>query len=289
MAEKRTTRKIIEITEKAVKEFAKGVAVTQRSILRKVNGLIRQLELQGEAIKPNQANVRLLRKIKAELSSLVVNSAYKNRVEKFTRNFDRIKSETDKFYNNNPGFNPNKPLYKEIISSNIALTKTSLLQSGIEQNVINPMLKILEQGITSGMEIGEMEETLRTVIVGDSKRLGGLERYVSQITRDSLNQFSANYNTSISATTGLEWYYYSGSIIDDTRDYCRERAGKYFHKKEVEDVPSQWSGRIPGTNSSTVFTYRGGYNCRHLYLPVLIDVVPKDVIERNIASGNYSN
>lgn len=288
MAEKQTSRNIINITEEAVKKFINGVYTTQNGILRRINGLLRQLELSGDQIKPNQANIRLLNKIRAAISSIVVNASYKRRVDDFTKNFTRIKSETDKLYKKtNSSFNPNKPLYKDILRSNIALTQTSLLETGINQNVVNPMLRIIEQGITSGMQIGEMEETLRTVIVGDSKRLGGLERYVTQITRDALNQYSRNYNQSISATLDMHWYYYSGSIIEDTRSYCRERAGKYFHKKEVEDVPSQWSGRIPGTNSSTIFTFAGGYNCRHLWLPVLIDVVPKSVIDRNILNGNY--
>lgn len=289
MAEKRTSRNIIRITEEAVKKFLDGVSTTQRGILRRINGTLRNLELTKEgAIKPNTANIRLLRTIRADLSNIVVDNAYKKRVNTYLGNFDKIKKETDLLYASTAGFNPNRQVFKEILRSSVDLTKNSLLEAGINQNVINPVIDILNQGITSGSQIAEMEETLRTAIVGDSSRLGNLERYTSQITRDALNQYSSNYNESISGDLNMEWYFYSGTIIEDSRDYCIERAGKYFHKKEVEDVPSQWAGRIPGTNSSTIFTYRGGYNCRHLYLPVLINVVPKSVIQRNIANGNYT-
>ena len=132
-----------------------------------------------------------------------------------------------------------------------------------------------------------MENDLRLHILGDNKRLGGLERYTSQITRDALNQFSRNYNQAISVDLGMQWYYYSGTVIEDTRSYCQQRAGKYFHKNEVEQVPAEWSGRISGTNSSNIFINAGGFNCRHLWMPVLINVVPDSVVQRNIANGNY--
>ena len=286
MAEKSTSRNIIRITEEAVKKFLSGVATTQKGILRRVNGLLRNLETSGQNINPNQANIRELRKIRVELPSLVVDNAYKKRVDQYLRNFDKIRNETNALYG--ASINPNSQVLKEVFNSSINLTRNSLLEAGINQNVINPMIDILNNGITTGSNIDEMEETLRTLIVGDQQRLGGLERYTTQISRDALNQFSGNYNQAISANLNMEWYFYSGTIIEDSRSYCIERAGKYFHKKEVEEVPQQWSGRIPGTNSANIFTNRGGYNCRHIYLPVLIDVVPRDVIERNIRNGNYS-
>lgn len=288
MAEKQTSRSVIKITEEAVKKLLSGVVTTQKGILRRVNGLIRNLDIRNDLILPNQNNIRELRKIRADLPNLVVNPAYQSRVETYLNNFNKIKSENDKFYLSTlPGFNPGKQVYKEVLNSSISLTRNSLTESGINQFVINPMIEILNNGITTGADVFEMEETLRTLVVGDSTRLGGLERYVTQISRDALNQFSSNYTQSISANTGMQWYFYSGTIIDDSRSYCIQRAGKYFHKKEVENVPQQWDGRIPGTNAGNIYTNRGGYNCRHLYMPVLIDVVPKDVIDRNIANGNY--
>ena len=289
MAEKQTSRNIIRITEDAVKKFLAGVATTQKGILRRVNGTLRQLELKAGAILPNQFNIRLKRELEADLPSLVVDNAYKARVDTYLRNFDKIKRESDSLFKATlAGFNSNKQVYKEILNDALSLTRKSLLETGINSNVIDPIINIVNSGITSGAQISDMEETLRTQIIGDQNRLGGLERYSSQITRDALNQYSANYNESVSGTENMEWYFYSGTIIEDSRSYCIARAGKYFHKKEVEKVPQQWDGRIPGTNSSNIFINRGGFNCRHLYLPVLINVVPKDVIERNIRNGNFS-
>ena len=176
MAEKATTRDIVKITESAVKKLLEGVAISQKGTLRRINGLLRQLEIKNGNIIPNQENIRLLRMIRPELKSIVVDNAYKKRVDTYLGNFDRIKSETDKLFNSTlAGFNPNKQVFKEVINSSISLTKTSLLETGIDQNVIGPVIDILNNGITTGANISEMEETLRTVIIGDSQRLGGLE------------------------------------------------------------------------------------------------------------------
>ena len=48
-----------------------------------------------------------------------------------------------------------------------------------------------------------------------------------------------------------------------------------------------WDGQIDGTTESTIFTFRGGWNCRHQIIAVSISQVPKSVIDRNIANGNY--
>ena len=62
--------------------------------------------------------------------------------------------------------------------------------------------------------------------------------------------------------------------------------GRYFHKKEVEDTASRdWAGKIPGTNSSSIFINRGGYNCGHQWLAVDTISVPKSVIQRAESKG----
>jgi hypothetical protein len=73
-----------------------------------------------------------------------------------------------------------------------------------------------------------------------------------------------------------------------------ERVDKYFHVTEIEywgETPSLWNtcktklhkggGMIAGTNKTTIFTYRGGWQCNHQIIPVSEKIVPKDVIKRN--------
>ena len=289
MSEKSVSKQIIRTTEDAVTKFNEGTAATETTILNSVKRKIRALEIDAQGnIKPTTANIKLIRTLREDINKIVVNKAYLNKVDKYLNAFGKVKGITDGFFKGvSSKFNPNKLIFKEILNSSIEATKNSLTSAGINQNVIKPITDLVTKSVTSGALIEDLEADLTLTVKGNKERLGGLERYVTQITRDAANQYSRNYNEAISANLGMEWYYYSGSIIQDSRSYCVQRAGKYFHKLEVQDVPSQWDGRITGTNSSSIFINAGGYNCRHIWMPVLINVVPKNVIERNIASGNY--
>lgn len=271
-----TANKIESLVIGVSDKFIEGVEKTQNAVLSKINAYIRQLELtKAGAIKPNTANIKLLRTIRFELNDIIVNPAYRKKLDTYLKGFDDLKVINDRYFAVLSGsFVPTKFLYNEILNSSIAITQNSLLEAGISENVIKPINDILTQNITSGSLVSDMEETLRTYIIGDDKRLGRLQRYTTQITRDALNQYSANYTQAITNDLGLRWFYYSAGIKQNTRSYCRARAGKYFTIDEVKDVPQNWSGRIPGTNSGNILTYRGGYGCIHSYIPVLEGAVP---------------
>lgn len=288
MSAGQTASDIIHMTETASTTFSSSAKTTERGIIMRINRYIRLLELdQLGSIRPTRANFMIIRSLRDEINNIVVNKAYLERLGAYLRTFSEVKGVTDNLFEGFSGFKSTKLVFEEALRLSVDSTRKSLTTSGINQFVIDPIMDIVNKSITSGARLVDMEEDLRTHILGDNKRLGSLERYTSQITRDALNQYSANYSEAISMDLGLEWYFYSGGVIDDTRDYCKKRNGKYFHKKEVEDVPADWSGRIPGTNASTIFIYRGGYSCRHIYLGVDIESVPRSVIRRNISNGNY--
>lgn len=58
---------------------------------------------------------------------------------------------------------------------------------------------------------------------------------------------------------------YAGSLIKDSRDFCSNRVGKIYTREEIDswrDV--KWQGKKAGDP----FVVRGGWNCRHRWLPV---------------------
>ena len=287
-----TAEKIATISDAAATKFTNGTAKTERSIYNKILAILKDLDLSADGtIKTSQANVKVLRKVRANMLSIILTPEYKKSVDNYLGTFEDIKGVNDAYFKSlGTSFNANKIIYEEILSQTVNQTKKSLLDAGINQFVIDPVDKLLTQNVTSGGLFADMVETMRVTILGDPERLGGLQRYASQITRDSLNQYARNYQQSVTSDIGFEWFFYSGQLVSDSRSYCVEREGKYFHKNEVMDSASgQWSGRIPGTNSSTIFTYAGGYNCGHSYLPVTIGQVPQSAIDRNIANGNYNS
>ena len=98
-----------------------------------------------------------------------------------------------------------------------------------------------------------------------SDRLGNnLRRYASLYAVDSLNQFSSTLTITTANEQGIDRFEYYGDLILDSRDFCREHIDKIYTRAESEKIwKGEWAGKAPGDP----FIVRGGYNCRHQWLP----------------------
>src|SRR5690606_31346206 len=138
----------------------------------------------------------------------------------------------------------------------------------------------------TGASYNDLLRQVREYILGSDTLDPTLTRHAKQITTDTLFNYNRALQEAVSQNTGLDFYYYSGSIMDDSRQFCVDRAGKYYHKREIEGWASlNWAGRRRGTNSSNIFIYAGGYGCLHKPIAVSRAVVPEDVLARARAKG----
>lgn len=271
--------------------FLEGVTTRQNGMWRLILGTIKKLETDAAGnILSNTANLKLLRTLRGDIKNIVLTKTYKAEVATYLKSFSELKAINDTYYQAiaSGTYTANKFVYNEVLNYTAEATANSLLDAGIMENVVKPIETVLTQNITTGGTFTDLTEVLQREVLGDPQTAGKLSRYTKQITTDALNQFNANYNQTVSQDLSLEFYYYSGAVKETTRPYCRERAGNYYHKREVEEsAAEQWPGKIPGTNASNILTYRGGYNCGHQWLAVDALAVPKSVRERAINKGYY--
>lgn len=178
----------------------------------------------------------------------------------------------------------------------------NLLESGVDAAFFNELVEILKLGVIQGSDFSDLADELNLYINGDNTRLGTLDRYIRQITTDSVNQFNRSYIHTLDEAAGNEFFVYSGSTIKDSRAFCVDRSELIFHQLEIEAWPEHvttgiddptateknWQGRMPGTNKSTIFEKAGGWQCRHIIVGVQAELVPSDVLERNIKNGNFT-
>jgi len=129
--------------------------------------------------------------------------------------------------------------------------------------------------------VNDLKNQLKLNILGNENVSGKALSYVTQQANDLMFQYSANYQKIISDDLDFDLFLYQGAKQTTSRCFCIERAGKKFTKKEIEkwgETPSLWTscktkkykggGMIPTTNKESIFIYRGGYNCKHLILPI---------------------
>jgi hypothetical protein len=95
---------------------------------------------------------------------------------------------------------------------------------------------------------------------------------------------------------GLEWYLFTGGVMDDTLPFCNSKNGKLFHYLEIMAWANEsWEGKNPRTTENTIFRHVGGFcnagaiktKCHHQLMAVSEFIVPKEDLLRAIELGYY--
>ena len=132
------------------------------------------------------------------------------------------------------------------------------------------------QNAIAGRPFEEMVKDIRGLITGDEDRRGrSMSGYASQIAHDSVMQFDGQFTVYKANEAGINKFKYTGTEVRDTRPFCvrelrRSRGGKTYTKEEVQSLHNSRSGEYAkGKAEGDPFIVRGGYRCRHTWLPVV--------------------
>jgi hypothetical protein len=221
--------------------------------------------------KNRAKSLRELMKLKVDIADVIAsNPLYQSEVAAVIEKFATLQTLSNEYMGLIiDDFIPKKELYKAILEVNIQTTTDALIGGGIRDNFKNAIQEVLKENITGKSSRVQLNKTLRKFIEGTPEEKPFLERYIRQTTNDAVMAFNREYIQTISDDLDLQHYFYSGTIIDETRPFCKSRTGKYFTKEEVQKwADLSWQGKMSGTNKNTIFTYAGGYNCRHTIWPV---------------------
>jgi len=283
--------KLAEQTDSLVLDANKDVKGLEKRLFNSLTQYVAGFDKDKSGrIKPNRANIKKLTTLNKFLNDSIVDEKYLKQVNGFLSSLNEAQSTIAEYFKESEvGFENDKAFNELVDNVLVDPIRNTLTQEGLSQSVSTQIKKAVTGAVVGGYSPDQLLEELSLLIVGDDKKGGALSRHVGQVTTDAANQYVATYFEVISGDLGLEFYLYEGSKKDSTRHFCTERFGQYFHKKEIESWASlNWGGKIPSTNSSNIFVYRGGYNCRHQIIPVSTAIVPKEVLKRAADKGYYS-
>lgn len=222
--------------------------------------------------KDRAKNLREMMRMKSELATTIVeNSAYQEQVAALLAGFRELQGLSDTYLGlilDSPI--RRKELYNAILETNISITKDALLGGGIRDNFGNAIQEVLKTNISGVTSRKELRKVLQQFIEGTAQERPFLERYIKQTTNDAVMTFNREYIQTVSGDLNLKHYRYQGTIIEDSRPFCKARSGKVYTKQQVEKWADlgKWDGRMSGTTKTTIFSYCGGYNCRHTLFPI---------------------
>jgi len=150
-------------------------------------------------------------------------------------------------------------------------------------NVVKEIERQIIKNVTLGVPIKELKSELSSSIKRSKTQGGILERYATQVTTDSVYQFTGLINKKINDYTGSNAIRYIGSIIENSRPQCIrwvidgkglilrfDKEGYYNLDDEVKWAKKNGKGYgKEGTKTYLNLTpenfeqIRGGYGCLH--------------------------
>lgn len=250
----------------------------------------RNLELDNDGfIKQTTENRRTLNKANEVFNESIQNSGYERALERHLAVVGKINAVNSTYFGAiSDTFAANKNFIKGLQAELIGNLNTFILGDGLTANVAIPLNQILNQNINTGGSFSGFLEQVRTFVKGTDEIQGNLLSYSRGYVSDALFNYSRSYQQSVVADLKLEFYLYSGGLIDKSREFCQARNGHYFHHNEIEAwADLDWKGKNKLTTESSIFILAGGYSCRHSIIPVDVLIVPRETIDRNIQNGNY--
>lgn len=266
--------------------MVKSAEKASKEAVKELTRLLNQLELEDGKIALTEKNLALIEKIAIKIQDSVFESGYLDAIKDFASGIKEQAGLTNDYFVKVFGDEfQQEEIYKKLIQETQRKAVEALASDAVQAQFITPLKQQLSAAITTGSTFAETVKQLTNFIEGNKEVEGRLIRYVKQVAYDGFAVADRSYTHAVADRIGAEWYRYTGGTIKDSRPFCVERNGKYFHKKEIEKWASlEWAGKNNSSDKATIFAFAGGWNCRHSIMPVSENSVPKEVLERNKAN-----
>jgi len=283
-------------------EYLTEVERAQKRLFPQIVEILRQLAVDSSGnIILNSSNLALAANVKELMQQILADSEYISAVRSYAAGMnEQVNVSNELFAKAFDGFKPaaNAQALFRLTQANAV----DLMVNAIgNQRFADVVRENIETAISSNAGFTETVRQLQTIVTGDEEVDGKLLQYNKQIAHDTFAIADRNYTSAVSEELEAEWFFYSGSEIETSRPFCSERHNKYYYYKEIElwgdgvktpplklpDSSGSWDGQIPGTNSKTIYSYAGGYNCRHSIIPVSVRRVPEAKVREAISKYGF--
>jgi hypothetical protein len=289
-AKERLIKKIAQSMDDAPDAFFKGVKKAQREAFAQIVSEIATLATDDAGnLLVSQGNFNKIQALVQKMKAAYMNKDYSKAIRDFVGSIDATAEDTGKLM----GIITKEAFVQSAtagaILSNAKTTVFDLLANAAVNDSVESFKQILNTSISTGENFQQVIRNIRNNIEGTPEFAGRMERYAKQNAYDFYSISNAQYIRQVSEDYGFEFYEYIGVDVKSTRSFCKSRNNKIYHKREIQEWASlDWDGKNRGTDASTIFAYRGGYNCGHQIIPVATEDVPEDVLNRAIAAGFYT-
>lgn len=278
-------------------KFQTAFEKQQKAILDEIAILTNELDIKAGQILINKNNLKIISQIDTQLKEVFLNDDYLKSVKQFASEFDKQAIINSELITKGVGEIVDVAVSKAYVSLAKKSAVNALIGAPMDTEFIKPIQGLLENAVVNGASLKETLQGVRDFVEGDAKNKSKLATYAKQVTNDAFAISDRSYTSIVSDYLDAEWFYYAGGEVDATRCFCLNRVGNYYHYLEVESWGNGenlgecnigggvWAGQIAGTNSKTIYSFLGGWNCLHSIMPVSISIVPESAIDEARSKG----
>jgi hypothetical protein len=184
----------------------------------------------------------------------LVDAEYLSQIDSILRDYPNVAADAQSMLKTYGKFTEIDP---KIITQLQTLEFQGFADIGAEYT--DAIAKEVYQNTLTGRSFADSVNTIKQVAGGE------MARYAKQQVHDSLMQFDAAINVSIGKEAGAKKWKYVGSLIETSRQFCKDHEGEVMDDEKIEQLwGTSWAGKAAGDP----FIVRGGYNCGHRFRPV---------------------
>ena len=281
--EERILNVLVKLEEDVVKEVTRatgGKLVSQRLAIQlqpAIRNLVETIFLdEADAIINDEYN-KIAKEVLDTFDEMPIPQKFKNLTEVDLATLNALKTQSfsgfediaerflkvinDEVYQSTIAGRPFEDMVSNIRSHINGVYK----QSNIAE--INELVDFINENKFDNAKKAQIEEAVRKLHTQyASDRAGNnLRRYAGQIAHDSVMQFHGQFTVAKAKDAGLTHFRYTGTLVRDSRPFCRDMVNKTLTEKEIRDTWNNqgWQGKSTGDP----FIVRGGYRCRHTWIP----------------------
>jgi hypothetical protein len=289
----------IALFESVPEKLATAAQKTQSEIWRKIRPILEDMDVTAAGnIEQTEGNIRRIALISDELKKVLAGSEYREAVRAFLSSIDegvQLTNEIARTFES--AFEPTE-VQKQLLQLSKQNAINTFFGTGLDARFTQPFLEQLTTNIAARAPLREAVNALEGLVTGTEANDGRLLANIKTTATTAQAVADRSYSAAVNDELGIEWFEYLGGEIPTTRPFCEHREGGIYHRKEIEawgdgknsaginDIrDGTWAGRIDGTDSKSIFTLVGGWNCRHYLVPVPDRKVPETVKARARAEG----
>lgn len=250
-------------------DFTEAINASRIDLFAKLAELLTLLQTEGGSIVPSAENLILVDEILTQLGDSLFEpeSKYLLALNSYLSGIAVGATQANAAMNI-----ANADKFQGVLRALIINTQQLFDKTAVSALTTTNLRSVISGNVMAQSTTIEAIQSIKDLILGNDQREFFLTRYAKTWSLTGFASAESQYVKLVADDIGIERWEYAGRDVDDSRPFCLERRGKFFTREEIEAWPEtagQWQGRAYGTDSETIWAYRGGYNCGDVLMPAL--------------------